>query len=124
MDIRLERGLTLEEAMRMIEDDDFDPNEIFIDPPATKNVLTGEDSRDDDEEFAINTQTINFQSEDLEDIIDTKQLDNNSEKASLENASEKDLTSNKTICIVSTDTHTCQDSGENVYTVSAYANQQ
>ncbi|KAK5650416.1 hypothetical protein RI129_001445 [Pyrocoelia pectoralis] len=33
----------------MIEDDDLDPDEIFIEPPATENVLTDEDSGDEDE---------------------------------------------------------------------------
>ncbi|XP_044766308.1 piggyBac transposable element-derived protein 3-like [Coccinella septempunctata] len=47
MDFRLERGLTLEEALHMAYDDDIDVREIFIEPPDS-NILTDEDSGEED----------------------------------------------------------------------------
>ncbi|KAJ8950829.1 hypothetical protein NQ318_012693 [Aromia moschata] len=47
MDIRLERGFTLEEAIQMAYDDDIDVHEIYIEPPEA-NILTDEDSGEED----------------------------------------------------------------------------
>ncbi|KAJ8949798.1 hypothetical protein NQ318_000496 [Aromia moschata] len=47
MDIRLERGFTLEEAIQMAYDDDIDVHEIYIEPPEA-NILTDEDSGEAD----------------------------------------------------------------------------
>ncbi|KAG5884925.1 hypothetical protein JTB14_001883 [Gonioctena quinquepunctata] len=48
MDFRLERGFTLEDALNMVYEDDIDVREIFIEPPDS-NVLTDEDSGEEDE---------------------------------------------------------------------------
>ncbi|KAJ8939688.1 hypothetical protein NQ318_011735 [Aromia moschata] len=47
MDIRLERGFTLEEAIQMAYDDDIDVHEIYIEPPEA-NILTDKDSGEED----------------------------------------------------------------------------
>lgn len=44
----LRRGFTLEEALNMVYDDDLDVREIFREPPDS-NVLTDEDSAEEDE---------------------------------------------------------------------------
>uniref|UniRef100_A0A6P7GF23 Uncharacterized protein LOC114341603 n=1 Tax=Diabrotica virgifera virgifera TaxID=50390 RepID=A0A6P7GF23_DIAVI len=47
-DLRLQRGFTLEEALQMVYEDDLDVQDIFIEPPEA-NVLTDEDSDDEEE---------------------------------------------------------------------------
>lgn len=42
------RGFTLEEALQMVYEDDLDVQDIFIEPPEA-NVLTDEDSGDNEE---------------------------------------------------------------------------
>ncbi|KAG5887659.1 hypothetical protein JTB14_037657 [Gonioctena quinquepunctata] len=48
MDSRLERGFTLEDALNTVYEDDIDVREILIEPPDS-NVLTDEDSGEEDE---------------------------------------------------------------------------
>lgn len=47
------RGFTLEEALQMVYEDDLAVDQIFIDPPEP-NILTDEESGDEEDDFDIN----------------------------------------------------------------------